>query len=71
MARIKGKATITEDGYKDLHCIFCGSFQNKKIYLGSRMNYFVCKKCKTKMEIRLIQKTSDVFLVDMCMWTAT
>lgn len=71
MAKIKGKATVSEDGYKNLHCPFCGRFLKLNIGPENGFCYSTCDRCRTKINAKPNQNGKDVFKVNMCMWTAT
>ena len=60
MAKIKGVATLKNDGYKDLHCMFCGYFLKVKINPTEKLSSIVkCDRCKTKHKLMYVESDGD------------
>ena len=70
MAKVKGVATLEEDGYKDLHCLFCGYFLKVKISPTNKLTEIVkCDRCKTRHKVIYIE-TDGEFTVNLSVSTA-
>ncbi len=60
MAKVRGVATLEKDGYKDMHCLFCGYFMKVKIYPFNKVKKLIkCDRCKTKHKLLYIEKDDE------------
>lgn len=59
MAEVSRVASISQYGYKNLSCPFCGYFLKVKIVPGhtTKENY-TCKRCKSKLTMELVEEDS-------------
>lgn len=60
MAKVKGVATLKDDGYKNLHCLFCGYFIKAKISpIDKSTKLIKCDRCKTKHKLEYIESDGE------------
>lgn len=71
MAKVKGVATLKNEGYKDLHCLFCGYFMKVKIYPFNQVEKIIkCGRCKAKHKIEYTESDNG-FGINISVSTAS
>lgn len=58
MAEVKGIASVTNNGYRNLSCPLCGYFLKIKIYPSSikEKKEYKCSRCKSKLYVEVIEE---------------
>ncbi len=60
MAKIINIASISTEGYKNSHCLFCGYFMKIKIFPYNKVIKTVkCTRCKSKFSFQYIETDGD------------